>query len=99
MSHFTNEQIAKLARLAHLTLDAEKIGNHMNKLNNILGMLEQLREIKTEGIEPLYNVSYVEDIGLITRSDMAEATPGVETILQNAAQSSCGHFSVPKVLG
>ncbi len=98
VSNFTKDQITKLAKLAHLTLDVNKMDNHMAKLNDIFDMLQQLRKVDTSGVLPLYNVSYDSSIGLRTREDVVLSTPGAEIILQNAAKSSCGYFSVPKVL-
>ncbi|MAF98533.1 MAG: Asp-tRNA(Asn)/Glu-tRNA(Gln) amidotransferase GatCAB subunit C [Micavibrio sp.] len=87
--------VHKVARLAALDIDdagAEKIAP---QLSNILGFIEQLSEVNTEGVEPLANVV---DIELALRKD--EITDGDcrEKVLANAPEETQGFFVVPKVV-
>ena len=87
--------VHKVARLAALDIDdagAEKIAP---QLSNILGFIEQLSEVNTEGVEPLANVV---DIELALRKD--EITDGDcrEKVLANAPEETHGFFVVPTVV-
>ena len=84
--------IANLARLQMSDAEAEKL---LPELNNILGWVEQLGEVDTEGVEPLATVV---DMALRLRED--EITDGDcrEAVLSNAPNAQHGFFAVPKVI-
>ena len=84
--------IANLARLQMSDAEAEKL---LPELNNILGWVEQLGEVDTDGVEPLATVV---DMALRLRDD--EVTDGDcrDAVLSNAPNAQHGFFAVPKVI-
>ncbi|MGI9418950.1 MAG: Asp-tRNA(Asn)/Glu-tRNA(Gln) amidotransferase subunit GatC [Geminicoccaceae bacterium] len=87
--------VARIARLARIEIDPEKRTALAAELSNIMGWIEQLNEVDTEGVPPMTSVG---DMTLALRAD--EVTDGgkVEKILANAPEQQDGHFVVPKVV-
>lgn len=91
----TADQVRHIANLARIAMSDEEIERLVPELNNILGWVEQLGEVDTEGVEPLATV--VEQ-KLRLRDD--EVTDGNcrDDILANAPEAEHGFFAVPKVI-
>ena len=91
----TADQVRHIANLARIAMSDEEIERLVPELNNILGWVEQLGEVDTEGVEPLATV--VEQ-KLRLRDD--EVTDGDcrDDILANAPAAEHGFFAVPKVI-
>lgn len=91
----SNEQVRHIARLARIAMSDEELDRLLPELNNILGWVEQLAEVDTEGVEPLATVI---DQKLRLRDD--EVTDGDcrDEILANAPDAQHGFFAVPKVI-
>ena len=49
----SNEQVRHIAKLARIAMSDEEIERLVPELNNILGWVEQLGEVNTDGVEPL----------------------------------------------
>ena len=93
-------EVRHVAKLARLALSDAEIDRMVPELNNILGWVEQLGEVNTDGVEPLTAV-----IANHTRlrDDVVDADPltggGVrDQILANAPDAQHGFFAVPKVI-
>jgi aspartyl-tRNA(Asn)/glutamyl-tRNA(Gln) amidotransferase subunit C len=91
----TNEQVRPIARLARIAMSDEEIERLVPELNNILGWVEQLGEVDTDGVEPLATVI---DQKMRLRDDEVTAGNIREEILANAPDAEHGFFAVPKVI-
>ncbi|HVM38262.1 MAG TPA: Asp-tRNA(Asn)/Glu-tRNA(Gln) amidotransferase subunit GatC [Sphingomicrobium sp.] len=89
------QQVRHIARLARLAMSEEEIAALVPELNNILGWVEQLAEVDTEGVEPLATVI---DQKLRLREDEVSDGDCREAILANAPDAQHGFFAVPKVI-
>ena len=91
----TKQDVAKVARLARIKMDDDKLEELLPQLSNIIGFVEQLAEVDTDNVEPLASVV---DINQRLRED--EVTDGgyPEEILANAPETLEGYFVVPKVV-
>ena len=91
----TAPQVRHIANLARIAMSNEEIDRLVPELNNILGWVEQLGEVDTEGVEPLATVI---EQKLRLRDD--EVTDGDcrDDILANAPAAEHGFFAVPKVI-
>jgi len=65
------------------------------ELNNILGWVEQLGEVDTNGVEPL---TAVIDQKLRLRDDVVNDGNVRDDVLANAPEAQHGFFAVPKVI-
>ena len=88
----TVRKIASLARIAVTDGDVEAM---VPELNNILGWVEQLEEVNTDGVEPL---TAVVPNTLRLREDKVTDGDCRDDILANAPVAEHGFFAVPKVI-
>jgi len=84
--------IAKLARIAMSEAELERLGP---ELNAIIGWVEQLAEVSTDGVEPL---TAVIDQKLRLREDAVTDGDIRDQVLANAPEAQHGFFAVPKVI-
>ena len=94
------EQVRHIAKLARIAMSDEELDRLLPELNNILGWVEQLGEVNTDGVEPL---TAVIDQKLRLREDRINADPltggGIrDAVLANAPEAQHGFFAVPKVI-
>ena len=91
----TDKEVRHVAKLARLALGEEEIARMVPELNNILGWVEQLAEVDTDGVEPLTAVIANE---LRLRDDVVNDGDVRDDILANAPDAQHGFFAVPKVI-
>jgi len=88
----TVRKVARLARIRTSDADAEVLSTELSK---ILTMIEQLNEVKTDGIEPMTSVI---EMQMPAREDKVTDGGIPEKILANAPEQAAGFFVVPKVV-
>ena len=91
----TKQDVAKVARLARIKMDDNKLEALMPQLSNIIGFVEQLSEVDTDNVEPLASVV---DINLRLREDEVSDGGYAKEVLSNAPEELEGYFVVPKVV-
>ena len=89
------QTVLKVANLNCLAIDDATAEKMVPELNNIMGFIEQLSEVDTEGVEPLANVV---DIPLTLRKDEVSDGDCRDKVLANAPESMQGFYVVPKVV-
>ena len=89
------EQVRHIARLARIAMSDEELARLVPELNIILGWVEQLGEVDTDGVEPLATVV---DQKLRLRDDVVNDGNIRDAILANAPEAHHGFFAVPKVI-
>ena len=89
------EQVRHIAKLARIAMSDEEIERLAPELNNILGWVEQLAEVNTDGVEPL---TAVIDQKLRLRDDVVTEGNIRDQVLANAPEAQHGFFAVPKVI-
>jgi aspartyl-tRNA(Asn)/glutamyl-tRNA(Gln) amidotransferase subunit C len=89
------EQVRHIAKLARIGMSDAEIEAMVPEINNILGWVEQLGEVDTDGIEPLATVV---DQKMRLRDDVVDAGNIRDEVLANAPEAQHGFFAVPKVI-
>ena len=89
------EQVRHIAKLARIAMSDEEIERLVPELNNILGWVEQLEEVNTDGVDPL---TAVVPNALRLREDKVSDGDCRDEILANAPVAEHGFFAVPKVI-
>lgn len=89
------EMVAKLAKLAQLEFNPEETESIRFDLQQMIGFVEKLNEIDTEGILPLTHISKTENS---LREDVVQGSVDTETALSNAPERLEQFFTVPKVI-
>jgi len=89
------DQVRHIARLARIAMSDEELERLVPELNAIIGWVEQLGEVNTDGIEPL---TAVIDQKLRLRDDVVNDGDCRDDVLANAPNAQHGFFAVPKVI-
>ena len=87
--------VKRIASLAKLKIDDDKVKDAESEFNKILDWVEQLNEVDTNNVEPLLSVN---DENLRLREDKVSDGNQRDAVLANAPVSSYGYFVVPKVV-
>ena len=91
----SHEQVRHIATLARIAMSEEELERLVPELNAIIGWVEQLGEVNTDGVEPL---TAVIDQKLRLREDAVTDGNIRDAILANAPDAQHGFFAVPKVI-
>ncbi len=91
----TIEQVRHIARHARIAMTDEERERLVPDPNNILGWVEQLGEVNTDGVEPL---TAVIEQKLRLREDAVTDRDIRDDVLANAPEPQHGFFGVPKVI-
>jgi aspartyl-tRNA(Asn)/glutamyl-tRNA(Gln) amidotransferase subunit C len=90
-----NDQVRHIAKLARIAMSEDEIAALVPELNNILGWIEQLGEVDTDGVEPL---AAVIPARLAFREDVVTDGDRRDAVLANAPAAAHGFFAVPRVV-
>lgn len=88
--------VARIARLARIRVSEDELATLAGELDKIMGWIEQLNEVDTEGVEPMS--SSAEGMVLRRREDVVTDGNCRDAVLSNAPAIRDGHFVVPKVV-
>ena len=86
---------AKVAKLARIKVEDDRLDALAGEFNAVLGFIEQLNEVDVEGVEPMVSV---EPMRLKRREDVVTDGGMQDRILANAPDAREGFFAVPKVV-
>lgn len=91
----TPDEVAKVALLARLRLGPGELETYTGQLNIIVDYVSQLKELDTEGVEPL---AHGVEVRNVFRDDVRGPALPREAALANAPQKNAEGFLVPVVL-
>jgi aspartyl-tRNA(Asn)/glutamyl-tRNA(Gln) amidotransferase subunit C len=95
----TEQDVAKIAALAHLEITEEELRSFTPQLAGIVSYVEQLNELDTSAVEPATGGLTPEGEKTdSSREDVTVPSLGQELALSQAPDAAYGHFRVPKVL-
>ena len=96
MTQISRDDVQHLAQLSSLALSDDEIQAMQTDLGNILDYVNQLSELNTNGIEPTYQVT---DLDNVWRADIVDDY-GInrDDLLALAPENKDGQIKVPKVL-
>jgi len=92
---FDNDEIKKIAHLARINInknEADKVGE---KLEGILGLIEQMTQVNTDGIEPM---AHALDITQPLREDKVTEVDITKKSLKLSNETHQSLFIVPRVI-
>lgn len=93
----SEEQVAKVAFLARLSLTPEETKMMAAQLSSVLKHFEEVSKVNTDGVEPMITPT---DMEQFWREDKAEQLAGAsEAAMQNAPEAVGNLFKVPPVVG
>ena len=89
------KQVRHIAKLARIAMSDGEVEALVPELNAIIGWVEQLSAVDTDGVEPL---TAVIDQKLRLRDDAVTDGDKRDAVLANAPEGQHGFFAVPKVI-
>lgn len=89
------DDVAKIAHLARLRLEEEELDRLWPQLAKIVGHVEQLAEVDTDGVEPMAHA--VERTNVL-RDDVPTPMLPREEALANAPKHDGVYFLVPQII-
>ena len=92
---FDKKSLLKLGKLARISISDDKLNNLSKDLNSILEFVDQLKEIKTDQVDPTSNSLNQK---LEVRDDKVVNKNSTEDVLENAPEKEMDFFVVPKVI-
>lgn len=87
--------VAKIAKLARLKMEPERLDAMTAELNSILSFVEELQSVNTDNIPPMTSVMPMK---LRQREDEVNDGGKPEAVLKNAPQRQGDFYTVPKVV-
>lgn len=91
----TRDQVRTIAFLARIRVRDEDLDAMAKEISGILAWIEQLNEVKTEGVAPMTSVA---DMTLPLRADKVDDGGIAAAALRNAPEAAEGFYAVPKVV-
>ena len=89
------DTVERIAKLARIRLKEEQKEPLAKELSNILGWVEQLSQLDTEGVPPMTSVV---EMRIPLRKDEVSDGGYPDKVTANAPESSHGFYVVPKVV-
>ncbi len=90
-----SDEVRKIAHLARLAINDADIPEYARNLSNILGLVEQMSAINTQGVAPM---AHPLDVSQRLREDQVSESNQREHFQQIAPQVEAGLYLVPKVI-
>ncbi len=88
----TEEDVRKIAELAHLAISQEEVSKYQKQLNSILQYIDQLKSIDVSSVEAM---THVHGQTNVFRDDLVRPSMPVEDALRNAPDTSGQFIRVP----
>jgi aspartyl-tRNA(Asn)/glutamyl-tRNA(Gln) amidotransferase subunit C len=92
----TRKDVEKVSLLGRLRLTDQELETMTSQLGRVLGYIEQLNELNTDGVEPMAHA--VEMHNVFAADVLGEHLPRAEA-LANAPKKDAECYRVPAVLG
>ena len=90
-----DKTVRRIAHLARIAVAEDEVEHLKDELNGILAFVEQLQEVKVEGVEPMTSVT---PMAMKKREDVVTEGGDVDAVLRNAPATENNYFLVPKVV-
>ncbi len=87
--------VRRIAQLARLRVDEERLAPLAQELNNILGWIEQLNEVDTADVAPMTSVV---EMTVARRRDQISDGALADQVTANGPETEGAFFVVPKVV-
>ena len=96
MTQISADAVLHLAQLSNLELNADEISGLQTDISNILGYVEKLSELNTDGVEPTYQVTGLENVW--RNDDVIDYKISREELLNCSPEQRASQVAIPKVL-
>lgn len=90
--------VKRIASLARIRMEDAEVTRMQGEINGILGWIEQLREVDTDGVEPMAGGAPLGQPAMRLRQDVVTDGGMPDAITANAPDAQGAWFGVPKVV-
>ena len=97
MTKLSRGDILKLAQLAKLDLTEAEIDEFQTEITDILGYVEMLKDIDTDGLHPTYQVTGL--INVMRRDETVDYGATKEELLKNLPRRDGDYIKVNRMIG
>lgn len=91
----TRADVQKVAFLARLKLSDAELDSLTTQMGKILGFVESLNEVNTEGVEPMVHAMELRNV---FRPDQVRESLPRDQALKNAPKTDGKYFLVPQII-
>lgn len=91
----TLDDVKRIALLARIEVGESEAEGYLAQLSSILGLVEEMQAVNTDGIEPM---AHAQDVVLRLREDAVSEVNRREAYQAVAPQVEAGLYLVPKVI-
>ncbi len=91
----TLDDVKRIAHLARIEVGEGEAQGYLTQLSSILGLVEEMQAVNTDGIEPM---AHAQDVVLRLREDVVSEANRREAYQAVAPQVEAGLYLVPKVI-
>ena len=91
----TPDDVRRLARLARIAIEPEESHTVLERLNRVLGLVDEMRRVDTSGIEPM---AHAVDVTQRLRADEVREADQREAYQSVAPAVEASLYLVPKVI-
>lgn len=91
----SKDEVNHIAGLARIGLDEKELEKFSKDLSSILDWVEQLKEVKVEGVEP---TAHIAGVANVTREDEVKEFRSREGIIESFPEEKDGYDKVKAVL-
>jgi aspartyl-tRNA(Asn)/glutamyl-tRNA(Gln) amidotransferase subunit C len=89
------DDVRRIAALARIAVTDDELAPVQEKLNGILGLIDEMQAVDTTGVEPM---SHALDLAQRLRADTVTETDRRAAFQAIAPQTEAGLYLVPKVI-
>jgi aspartyl-tRNA(Asn)/glutamyl-tRNA(Gln) amidotransferase subunit C len=89
------DTVRQVAYLARIKVPDDRLDGLARELNGIIGWVEQLGEVDTDGVQPMTSVT---EMDAPLRADAVTDGNAPDAVLANAPDAEDGFYTVPKVV-
>jgi aspartyl-tRNA(Asn)/glutamyl-tRNA(Gln) amidotransferase subunit C len=95
----SDDQVRRLARLARIAVQEDETGAVLERLNRVLGLIDQMRAVDTRGVQPMAHALEAEvPGGQRLRADKVTEADRRAEFQAVAPAMDAGLYLVPKVI-
>lgn len=95
MMKISTDEVAKIAHLARLEVDASQKEEMAEQLSHILGYIDKLKDVDVEGVKLSSGAAFMKNV---LREDELKVSAGPCVTLANAPQRDEDFYIVPRIV-
>ena len=89
------DTVLEMAELAKLSISEAELDRYVDNLNQMIEVVDKIKEVDTEDLEPNYNVNNL--INPLREDEIKESLPR-EKVLKNTNEEQYGYFKILRVM-